>query len=127
MFSRRESLLDNFRFIVFGSVLLIGLTVSARTVALWPIEWDPVSGVKDFRCAVDPLNDLVNSDGAADTSPIGWNLPPNPDGNPHIFYPVSRSAFTANGASRLQNTTSPLLQQALLPPQWHGRDLQIAI
>lgn len=115
MLSRRESLLDNFRFIAFGSVLMIGLTVSARTVALWPIEWDPVSGVKDFRCAVDPLNDLVNSDGAADTSPIGWNLPPNPDGNPHIFYPVSRSAFTANGASRLQNTTSPLLQQALLP------------
>lgn len=53
MLSRRESLLDNFRFIVFGSVLLIGLTVSARTVALWPIEWDPVSGVKDFRCAAD--------------------------------------------------------------------------
>lgn len=83
MVSGGESLLDNVRFsryMAFGLVLGAGLTVSARTVALWPIEWDPVSGVKDFRCAVDPLNNLVNSDGAADTSPIGWNLPPNPDG-----------------------------------------------
>lgn len=62
MLSRRESLLDNFRFIVFGSVLLIGLSVSARTVALWPIEWDPQTGEKDLRCAVDPQSTTKGTD-----------------------------------------------------------------
>lgn len=71
--------------------------VSARTVALWPMESD-ASGKPDCRCVIDSTNDLVYV--ATNTwvvpQDVGWTLPPNPDAALHAWTPLNRSALKVN-------------------------------
>ena len=97
--------------LVKGAISAVALTAvqaQARTIALWPIECDPASGVVDGRCAVNPDCDLVVSSegGSGEDQTIGWNLPPNPDPGAHLFDPLSYTSFKTQGAAQLQNTNS---------------------
>lgn len=76
--------------------------LSARTVALWPLEVT-ADGRFDGRCAIDSQNDL----GAIDESwrvdaGTGWALPPNPDASPLRIREAlnSRGVAYANSATR---------------------------
>ena len=99
------------------TLLLIALvlcrTVHAKTVALWPIEYNQTSGIMDGRCAIDARNDLTfyniaSKDLAVSTWGIGWNLPPNPDttANPlcspynatYVCATTNKASFLANGS-----------------------------
>lgn len=97
--------------LVKGAISAVALTAvqaQARTIALWPIECDPASGVVDGRCAVNPDCDLVVSSegGSGEDQTIGWNLPPNPDPGAHLFDPLSYTSFKTQGAAQLQNMNS---------------------
>lgn len=101
--------------VFFGAALAAEL-LQGRTVALWPIEFDPQTGEKNLRCAVDPRNDLSCSVGKADAGITAWNLPPNPDAFPHIFYPVSRSAWNLNGEGEIGvKSSATAVRDALMP------------
>lgn len=79
------------------------LTVSAKTVALWPLGWDEANQRRDGHCAVDSANDLsFDSDLVCSyvTDGWGWTLPPNPDPG----YPVENtSALYSQGTSAAKN------------------------
>ena len=71
------------------------LRTEARTLALWPIEMDPETGVFDGRCACystsyDLL--LTESGSTGIVQGVGWNLPPNPQTGTLFFPPTSRTA-----------------------------------
>ena len=77
--------------------------VQARTVALWPIEWDYDNGEYDLRCATTPAYDLTamkNLTPATENNTLPWNLPPNPDAATFLFSPANYSSLmssTGNG------------------------------
>lgn len=84
-----------------AAVVLVFQTVSARTVALWPIEADS-KGRTDGRCVISVDNDLSAANCQTFVSDIGWCLPPNQDRAQHAFEPfnghaVSNSAASARG------------------------------
>ena len=99
------------------TLLLIALvlcrTVHAKTVALWPIEYNQTSGIMDGRCTIDARNDLsfyniASKDVVRSTWGIGWTLPPNPDttANPlcspynatYVCATTNKANFLANGS-----------------------------
>ena len=86
------------------SVGLFWGMVSAKTVALWPLN----NG--NTRCAIDPRNDFTASSAFADQT-IGWNLPPNADSNvtdaaTYLFNPVNRSELRLNTIYQLADAKS---------------------
>ena len=96
--------------------LLLGLMATGiangKTIALWPVEYDSARGAFDYRCRIDPANDLY--DPAAknmQTNGTGWALPPNPD--------VSvRSEFALNAAA--VSNTNIVQQAAMLKNDYAG-------
>lgn len=99
------------------SLAMIGVavsTVSAKTVALWPLE----NG--NTRCAIDPRNDFTPASVTYGDQTIGWNLPPNADSNVtdtanYLFDPVNRS--------EVKLTTSRSLLDAKSDHLWSLLDL----
>ena len=85
--------------------------VQAKTIALWPIEYNQAVGVMDGRCVIDAQNDLsyhniASQDTAVSTWGIGWNLPPNPDTTPNLLcspYNATYVCATTNKTSFLAN------------------------
>jgi len=79
--------------------------LDAKTVALWPLEYDSAIGTYDGRCLIDPANDLTvaNATGAVAVvaSGLGWNYPANPDSTyAMLFDPKNTcSPFTCNTSS----------------------------
>ena len=65
--------------------LVAGLTASAKTVALWPLNWNEVDCRVNGTCSIDAANDLspdanvyyTNSVGGV--AGLGWATPPNLD------------------------------------------------
>ena len=80
----------------------------ARTVALWPMEFDRQSGEVNLRCAVDNRNSMTNVfNGSKAADMVPWTLPPNPDGTEKLlFRPENRSAVT-KGANEVFVSTGP--------------------
>lgn len=82
-------------------------TVSAETVALWPLNWDKTNGRLDGRCAIDSANDLSHDANVGydwgTSAGLGWTLPPNPDAATHLFEPVKSSVVFADGAAQGKN------------------------
>lgn len=80
-------------------------TVQAKTVALWPLDYDPLNPANAGRCAVNAANDLTcaanNGGGLIDDGyGIGWTLPPNPDATADLLFdPVNRSYVRASSGS----------------------------
>ena len=93
------------------TLLLIALvscrTVHAKTVALWPIEYNQASDILDGRCVIDARNDLslyniASKDLAVSTWGAGWNLPPNPDTTANLLclpYNATYVCATTNPSS----------------------------
>lgn len=88
---------------------LTGLALAgaeAKTVALWPIDWDYDNNEYDLRCATSPAYDLtpmktLTPAGGADT--LAWNLPPNPDASDFLFTPATFSSLmSTTGEGYLQ-------------------------
>lgn len=106
----------------FAAILLsgLGLTVSAKTVALWPIEWNEGSNCGDFRCRIDPANDFTASSVTADKLSVpGTELPPNPCADVAEEFACNYSSYlakddanqkqphyTSTGAARYVTTTN---------------------
>ncbi len=72
----------------WGGVVLPLSRAEAKTVALWPMEFDERNATGNLRCMIDPANDM--SQGAdtylawrRDGAP--WALPPNPDTDRHVY------------------------------------------
>ena len=56
----------------------------AKTVALWPIEWNDNTQWIDARCRIDPANDFTCRDIEYRTNATpGTELPPNPSADVH--------------------------------------------
>ena len=90
---------------------LAGLAVAvadAKTVALWPIDWDYDNNEYDLRCATNPAYDLtpmktLTPAGGANT--LAWNLPPNPDASEFLFTPTTfASLMSTAGDGYLRGT-----------------------
>lgn len=67
------------------ALFLLVVSAQARTLAVWPLEKD-AAGALDGRCLVDPAGGLDVHVGSAlmfEPSPLGWQRPPNPDGDGH--------------------------------------------
>lgn len=88
----------------FAGLALVG--VEAKTVALWPIDWDYDNNEYDLRCTTNPAYDLtpmktLSPAGSANT--LAWNLPPNPDASDFLFTPVTFSSLmSTTGEGYLQ-------------------------
>ena len=85
---------------VLAISFFVAQPATAKTVALWPLEQDGMTGGPDFRCAIDNANAFTNAlNGTFEDETVGWNLPPNPDVSESLlFRPVNRRAvkFAAN-------------------------------
>ena len=98
----------------------LGLTASAKTVALWPIEWNEGTYCGDFRCRIDPANDFTASSVTADKLSVpGTELPPNPCADVAEEFACNYSSYlakddasqkqphyTSTGAARYVTTTN---------------------
>ena len=75
-------------------LVLAASSLSARTVALWPLNWAKTSSRVDGTCLIDSANNLGpwNADYSQDTTSIGWTLPPNLDSGRRWRYRPSRSS-----------------------------------
>ena len=90
--------------------------LQARTVALWPIDWDYDNGEYDLRCATDPAYDLQAMKALSpvtEANTLAWNLPPNPDVSSNLlFTPVTYSSLTStSGEGYLQANVGTMLER----------------
>lgn len=88
--------------------LLLANVAVARTVALWPLNWDAANNTIDGRCAIDAANDLSGDtalvyNGSLPLAP-GWTLPPNPDATgTYLFDPTNATACFSMATSAARN------------------------
>lgn len=82
--------------IMLGVVLVTAFALKAKTVALWPMEYDEMHQAPNMRCAISSANGFtyLNRASTFEEETVGWNLPPNPDtfASP-LSSMVSRQAF----------------------------------
>ncbi|MBQ7188443.1 MAG: hypothetical protein IJR99_03415 [Kiritimatiellae bacterium] len=93
-------------------IILAGAgSISAKTVALWPVEYIEASGILDGRSAIDARDDFtIYNTSAKGTSVsawgIGWHLPPNPDTADNTLFEPRNLTYviaTSNKTSYLVN------------------------
>lgn len=93
--------------------LLCVQSLTAKTVALWPLDYNPAIGTYDGRCAIDSANDLTvaNVTATKTAAEAGWNLPANPDSTPKLFesaFPhVLYTGFDEGRKGFLRNENGP--------------------
>ena len=78
------------------AVCAVATGLQARTVALWPIDWDYDNNAYDLRCATNPAYDLTpmkTLTPAGGSNTLAWNLPPNPDASEFLFTPATFSSL----------------------------------
>lgn len=67
-----------------------GFAAEARTVALWPLEWDVQNQARDGRCAISADNNLSFDSNLVceyvTNAGWGWTLPPNPDTTENMLF-----------------------------------------
>ncbi|MGI6495587.1 MAG: LamG-like jellyroll fold domain-containing protein [Kiritimatiellia bacterium] len=92
------------RFSRFLPLCLAAATVSpaaARTLALWPLEYNAEAGALDGRSQIDTVFDLApcttKADLAYERATVGWGLPPNPDATARMFDSANETAPAAAG------------------------------
>ena len=72
-----------------------------KTIALWPIEYDAARGTFDYRCRIDPANDLEDPVSLNTlTNGTGWALPPNPDASVRRAFALNDSAVSDTHTTR---------------------------
>ena len=93
-----------------GLVCALGVlslaTVQAKTIALWPIDYDDLNKEVNLRCAVNPAYDLTLKDNVAWTNDVPFTgLPSNPDADPQLlFQPPNTKALQS-----VNNTANEML------------------
>ena len=85
-----------------------GFAAQARTVALWPLEWDVQNQARDGRCAISADNNLSFDSNLVceyvTNAGWGWTLPPNPDTTENmLFTPVNGTALYSYGTYEAVN------------------------
>ncbi len=90
-----------FSLLFLGGTVLILQQAEAKTVALWPLEFDERNATGNLRCMIDSANDMSlgsttylawRRDGAP------WALPPNPDTDRHVYdWNNSWALWSTNG------------------------------
>lgn len=112
------------KLVMWGVVALMAVgVVEAKTVALWPLTTDRVTGEVYGYSLVNAADDLSSgSKVAARALSLGWNLPPNPDEtiahprfDPSIWGEVYGADATQAGGIFASTSTSPGLAAAVLP------------
>lgn len=107
--------------VALGAV--VGMTASAKTVALWPLGTDPETDEAYFGSVINAGDDLALG-GKTQTRALslGWNLPPNPDttiARPRFDPVIRREAFGKDSVDSsgiaASRSTSTELAAALLP------------
>ena len=85
-------------FLIMAVALAAASAAQAKTIALWPVEYDSSLTTFDGSSAILPGDSLsIYTD---DTTVSGiaagvdWNLPPNLGGDKFLFDPVNRTAIT---------------------------------
>ncbi|MBQ7188231.1 MAG: hypothetical protein IJR99_02330, partial [Kiritimatiellae bacterium] len=91
-----------------GMSLCIAWIAQARTIALWPLNWDAANGRLDGRCAINAANNL--SDDASlvydwgSVAGLAWTQPgglvPSPD---YLFDPTVTNATYSTGTAAAKN------------------------
>ena len=87
---------------------LAASSLSARTVALWPLNWNGDAGNVNCRCALDVANNMSVDANLGYTpgqgAELGWALPPNPN-RPRRwrFNPMHNSVTYSDGAASAKN------------------------
>ncbi len=74
-------------FLIVSGLVLAALPLCARTVALWPLNWDATADKPSGACAIAAENNLAIHSRATftrDTTDIGWTL----EGGRNRRYPV---------------------------------------
>lgn len=94
----------------------VAMTSPAKTLALWPMEWDSSRGEWNMRNAVGPdyeIDDMPDTAVYADQT-VGWNLPPNPDptSNP-LFSTVNRVSVYPGGGNNFFQSRCPAFSEAM--------------
>ena len=80
-------------FLIVSGLVLAALPLCARTVALWPLNWDATADKPSGACAIAAENNLAIHSRATftrDTTDIGWTLPPNPETR-NLRFPSKRT------------------------------------
>lgn len=90
--------------LVFLSIVLAGAAASAKTIALWPLGGKPTASA-DGTCVTDERFNLgFKSVAVEDSTPGGWNLPPNPVPETELIRPaVARSCVAGTAADQSVN------------------------
>lgn len=98
--------------------LLAAGSLSARTVALWPME-RPANGGTTVACAVDPAANSLTKDATvvsfcSDT--LGWTLPPNPDRGAATVDPfnVDNAVISSNANTPFVSSGSALTEHLIV-------------
>ena len=89
-------------------LVLAALPLSARTIALWPLNWNGETGNVNCRCALDVDNNLTADPNLGyaqgQGAELGWALPPNPNSRRRWrFTPTHNSVTYSDGASEAKN------------------------
>jgi hypothetical protein len=95
-------------FLIVNSLVLAAMPLFARTVALWPLNWNGDAGNVNCRCALDADNNL-SVDSNLEYAPgqgaeLGWALPPNPNSPRRWrFSPTHNSVTYSPGTATAKN------------------------
>ncbi len=89
-----------------GCAALTSHLATAKTVALWPLEYDARLGENNLRCMVNPANDMTLGKAVVsvtNNAALPWALPPNPDTARHVYACDNARAFWNLDASGNQS------------------------
>lgn len=83
---------------MMAAAIAVAFVAQAKTIALWPVEYDSTLTTFDGASAIFPGDDLsIYTDDTTVSgiaAGIDWNLPPNPGDDKFLFDPVNRTAIT---------------------------------
>ncbi|MBR4172640.1 MAG: hypothetical protein IKR48_13395 [Kiritimatiellae bacterium] len=93
---------------IIGMSLCLAWTAQARTIALWPLNWDAVNSTVDGRCAINAANNLSGDaslvyNGGIDSG-LGWTKPRNlVSTDTYLFEPAITSVVYSAGTAAAKN------------------------
>ena len=84
--------------ITMAAAVAVAIVAQAKTIALWPVEYDSTLTTFDGSSAVTSGDDLsIYTDDTTVSgiaAGVGWNLPPNLGNDKFLFDPINRTAIT---------------------------------
>jgi hypothetical protein len=93
---------------LLGFVLSLTLSLEAKTLALWKLDYEAENNFINARCLLNPINDLtLNGNSSVTTAADTWEvLPPNFDLNgDYLANPTNSNAVTLTGRTTMPYTS----------------------